>query len=72
MCDLETSRIGAPYIYDISNLRANHSFLHPFVLENKYKQINSCQKHKFIKIISYSATCFNPLGSILRQMFETL
>ena len=21
MCDLETSRIGAPYIYDISNLR---------------------------------------------------
>ena len=23
MCDLETSRIGAPYIYDISNLRVN-------------------------------------------------
>jgi len=22
VCDLETSRIGAPYIYDISNLRA--------------------------------------------------
>ena len=21
MCDLETSRVGAPYIYDISNLR---------------------------------------------------
>jgi hypothetical protein len=21
VCDLETSRIGAPYIYDISNLR---------------------------------------------------
>jgi len=24
VCDLETSRIGAPYIYDISNLRVNH------------------------------------------------
>ena len=24
VCDLGTSRIGAPYIYDISNLRVNH------------------------------------------------
>ena len=23
VCDLETSRIGAPYMYDISSLRAN-------------------------------------------------
>ena len=23
MCDLETSRMGAPYIYDISRLRVN-------------------------------------------------
>jgi len=23
VCDLEASRIGAPYIYDISNLRVN-------------------------------------------------
>jgi len=23
VCDLETSRIGAPYVYDISNLRVN-------------------------------------------------
>ena len=26
MCDLETSRIGAPYIYDISNLRVNSGY----------------------------------------------
>jgi len=26
VCDLETSRMGAPYIYDISRLRVN---LHP-------------------------------------------
>jgi len=25
VCDLETSRIGAPYIYDISNLKVNTS-----------------------------------------------
>jgi len=24
VCDLETSRIGAPYIYDIRNLRVNN------------------------------------------------
>jgi len=27
VCDLETSRIGAPYIYDISNLRVKHFFV---------------------------------------------
>jgi hypothetical protein len=24
VCDLETSRMGAPYIYDISRLRVNY------------------------------------------------
>jgi hypothetical protein len=24
VCDLETSRMGAPYIYDISHLRVKH------------------------------------------------
>jgi hypothetical protein len=28
VCDLETSRIGAPYIYDISNLRVKESPKH--------------------------------------------
>jgi len=27
VCGLETSRIGAPYIYDISNLRVNEGVL---------------------------------------------
>jgi len=26
VCDLETSRMGAPYIYDISRLRVNTNF----------------------------------------------
>jgi len=27
VCDLETSRMGAPYIYDISHLRVNYASL---------------------------------------------
>jgi len=26
VCDLKTSRMGAPYIYDISRLRVKHSY----------------------------------------------
>ena len=32
VCDLEKSRIGAPYIYDISNLRVNLTFTGLFLL----------------------------------------
>jgi len=32
VCDLETSRMGAPYIYDISHLRVNP---YPANVENK-------------------------------------
>jgi len=28
VCDLETSRMGAPYIYDISRLRVNNGHTH--------------------------------------------
>jgi len=31
VCDLETSRMGAPYIYDISRLRVK-AFAHPLNL----------------------------------------
>ena len=34
VCDLETSRIGAPYIYDISNLRVIHAAHYPFFSPN--------------------------------------
>jgi hypothetical protein len=30
VCDLETTRIGAPYIYDISNLRVKNLFKLPW------------------------------------------
>ena len=31
VCDLETSRMGAPYIYDVSHLRVKHSVLLIFI-----------------------------------------
>jgi len=31
VCDLETSRMGAPYIYDISRLRVNRTLSVAFV-----------------------------------------
>ena len=34
MCDLETSRIGAPYIYDISRLRVKVAFGHFILLSS--------------------------------------
>ena len=48
VCDLETSRIGAPYIYEISNLRVNWNgypeiFPHPYIFKQKWfvLQMNS-------------------------------
>ena len=35
VCDLETSRIGAPYIYDIRSLRVNDN-PYPANVENPY------------------------------------
>ena len=46
VCDLETSRIGAPYIYDISSLRVN-------TLSNK-KAVNI-----FISILQIDAAGFS-------------
>jgi len=36
VCDLETSRIGAPYIYDISHLRVNLIVLELILLMHMY------------------------------------
>jgi len=45
VCDLETSRIGAPYIYDISNLRVNSSDDGHMAARNMYRiEINTHEK----------------------------
>ena len=43
VCDLETSRIGAPYIYDISNLRVNIrlEISHYFIVEINSEKLGS-------------------------------
>ena len=40
VCDLETSRIGAPYIYDISSLRVNGTYSAAFHLGSWYRRLN--------------------------------
>ena len=37
LCDLETSRIGAPYIYAISNLMVNSSWCTPNIYDDHYR-----------------------------------
>jgi len=45
VCDLETSRMGAPYIYDVSHLRVNVSYVCEFtsklvgLLLNSFKAV---------------------------------
>jgi len=38
VCDLETSRIGAPYIYDISNLKVNVKLIQSTASEHIFKR----------------------------------
>jgi len=46
VCDLETSRMGAPYIYDISRLRVNEHPA-PFVLDRPPKLIQCFTRNIF-------------------------
>jgi len=47
VCDLETSRMGAPYIYDISRLRVKQvrSCLTPWQLGKGKVQFSTCGQH---------------------------
>ena len=44
VCDLETSRMGAPYIYDISHLRFNVILPKKQEAQGRHK-INVCGRH---------------------------
>jgi len=56
VCDLETSRMGAPYIYDISHLRVNLHVL--------YKKIYQYLQQFFILV-------FNPFSYFLHLVFPS-
>ena len=50
VCDLETSRIGAPYIYDISTLRVKHVSTLNIIC---YRQTANCA----IRVVATSVVC---------------
>jgi len=56
VCDLETSRIGAPYIYDISNLRVNIP-THASII---YTLKGTKFTFKHLKTQKFAPTCFGP------------
>ena len=56
VCDLETSRIGAPYINDISNLRVKHNRMSSTKI--KFGCISSTNNPKTnLRILYYSLPC---------------
>jgi len=46
VCDLETSRIGAPYIYDISSLRVKSRTLRWKVYVARMEEIKKAENFK--------------------------
>jgi len=70
VCDLETSRIGAPYVYDISNLRVNIIIAFFNILHSKkYFQANLSSLLGYIfyatYAILYSETFFGTTDNVL-------
>jgi len=68
VCDLETSRMGAPYIYDISHLRVK-----PFMTQNTLKLVYHSYFHSltnygltFWRNSSYSNSTFKLQKRIIR------
>jgi len=47
VCDLETSRIGAPYIYNISSLRVKTHFVQTFIVNSGTKKQLTLTPHLF-------------------------
>jgi len=67
VCDLETSRMGAPYIYDIRRLRVNITYRVGYVT-TKDATTKECYNEQFlsIKAICYNEQrCYNESGGIL-------
>jgi len=77
VCDLETSRMGAPYIYDISHLRVKMFVTLlavdkdiVFLISKKNKNLISTCRHAAV-LISVSITVFRP-GSYRGKNYDPL
>jgi hypothetical protein len=67
VCDLETSRIGAPYIFDISSLRVKYGKLvSKFLFTNECTV--DCLKNENKFTIKITPTCFGAERTIFREL----
>jgi hypothetical protein len=63
VCDLETSRIGAPYIYDISNLRVKlllmsvTSRIHTYTIDRLIYVVKNVKNAVCMAIENMSVKC---------------
>jgi len=70
VCDLETSRMGAPYIYDISHLRVNKSVVQSGTKSWVYFSISTVWDKEMLhafdsKIYAYVAVTIKQYGAIM-------
>ena len=62
VCDLETSRMGAPYIYDISHLRVKC-----YVRGNQARVKNAELRHLCCTVVMYRRECVSPVHNVLNE-----
>jgi len=65
MCDLETSRICAPYMYDISSLRVNTYIFSVYM--NTTRMAHLKIKNSHLSLSSVPHTCCSIYMAILRS-----
>jgi len=63
VCDLETSRMGAPYIYDISRLRVNNDNEWIFRTRNETFDLSREAVNFLISSVTVSLLCVFFLGN---------
>jgi len=60
VCDLETSRMGAPYIYDISRLRVNLERMGLFTIIVQVPPNTECERVVSLLLISQNTVYISP------------
>jgi hypothetical protein len=67
VCDLETSRIGAPYIYDISNLRVNGISIYH---QPAYIKCHKLHRTKTGSVWGFACVCLKHFGHNVMEIRE--
>jgi len=69
VCDLETSRMGAPYIYDISRLRVKH-YSYIMCVGCHYFLSKTHQIHFTVPNVGHRIHCYLQLQICCKTLFE--